>query len=838
MASVLTDFINSELYPALFGVIDRAFPEMSFSRCRDGWKSPCYLDGSRHAHRQDKTVITHRKPNRILEQGGESLSLIDFQMRRTGKPLIEAIRSLCNEAGLSLPDGDTEEYKAYKERQEAIEQAAIGMQKALFTPDGAEVLQYLRKNRGYSDELIKTMGLGVITEASARDLNARNVVSLSYGIGTDFVLAIPYTSGGSIRGFKFRSIDGRKDKYRNSNGLPKKVSLFGLTGLRLTGDGAKDRDLTIVEGELDALHAQAIGIDNVVAAAGGEISPEAIAEAKAKGVRRVTILFDTEDTAEGQINTDRKRRKAIETINASGLTPFVVELPSDGSKVDVDSYLLNHTKEELSGLIDQAITGSMYLFQGITKDAIERQGGEDQDCTFKNLHEYKRQTIQLANSPYITPTERDTILREFSLNTGEYISKESLQEEADAIKALQDADTQKQETIKTAEKVLNLARAGRAEEAITLMGETSSTLRTISREGEYSRRLILPTAEGIKTKLRNQPTGVKTPYSFGSGDKEQQLILPSGALTFVCAPTSHGKSTMLRNIALSVAQDGQQGAVLYFTYEETEEEVIIKAENTFIGEYISKNNLRTIATYNAKGEYYGAREGLSLEKFRQKETLYLSLLTSGKLRIFYEDSNDSNDLISLIRYLCKELQVKAIFVDYIQKLKKRNTRLQRREELGEIADDFMKLAISLRLPIVMAAQLNREAKSPIEMHSQNIAEAADIERAANTIICLWNSSFTPNVKSDWDSSEKGKGKTAEQKHIEGLGFTMGTAGQMYGKLTKNRGGVAGLDAVLSFDGNAGVVKGNYTPDPFSSMTQQDLPLPPSSDDGEDLLECL
>lgn len=844
MASDLTQFIHSELYPRLFGSIDRAFPEMEFKRTSHGWESSHYLDRSKHHSRKDKTIISHKQPHRILEQGGESLSLIDFQIQRTGKPFIEALRSLCDVVGLTLPEGDSESYKAYKEKQEALERAASEMRRALFTPEGAQALRYLREGRGYSDDLIRKMGLGYISEAHARSLNAEGIVALPYGVGTEFIVAIPYVSGGTIRGFKFRSIDGRKDKYRNSIGLPKKTSLFGLTGLKLTGNGAKDRDLTIVEGELDALHAQAIGIENVVASAGGEVSLEALTEVKAKGVHRVTILFDTENTAEGQKSTESKKRKAIEMIHGVGLTALVAELPSpDGSKMDVDSYLQSNGKEELLALIDNAPSAALYLFGSIAKEAIERQGDSDV-CTFKNFDEFKKQTIRLANEPFVSPTDRDFIFRSFQSYTGDWITKESLQEEADAVKALQDADKQKQETIATAERAINLAKAGKPDEAIALMGDTASTLRTISREAEYSKRLILPTAEGVKAKLKSQPTGVKTPYSFGSGDKEQQLILPSGALTFVCAPTSHGKSTMLRNIALSVAQDNQSGAVLYFTYEETEEEVIVKAENTFIGEFISKNNLRTLASYNATGEYYVSRESsLTLEKFKAKEAQYLALLTSGKLRLFYEDSNDSTELISLIKYLCKEVQVKAIFIDYIQKLKKRNTRLQRREELGEIADDFMKLAIALKLPIVMAAQLNREAKSPIEMHSQNIAEAADIERAANTILCLWNSSFTPNVKSEWDntdysdpsSKKKSSAKTAEQKHIESLGFQMGVAGQMYGKLTKNRGGVAGLDAVMKFNGNTGVIEGNYRPNPFSSAPENSsLPFAAPSDEDEDV----
>lgn len=37
--SDITDFINSDLYPQLFRVVDRAFPEMSFQPYRGGWAS-------------------------------------------------------------------------------------------------------------------------------------------------------------------------------------------------------------------------------------------------------------------------------------------------------------------------------------------------------------------------------------------------------------------------------------------------------------------------------------------------------------------------------------------------------------------------------------------------------------------------------------------------------------------------------------------------------------------------------------------------------------------------------------------------------------------------------
>lgn len=808
MSSPTTEFIHTKLYPPLFERIDQAFPDMGFRRMGKNWLSPKRLDGST-ADRKDKCKVSAKYPHRIKEQGGDSLTLIDFQMRRANCSFEEALRTLCAIVGEEPPEKpDTEEYREYKEKLEAMETAAQKMQQDLFGEKGREVLDYLRNVRGYSDELIKEMGLGCIDEATAIDLNRRSVVGLTYGIGKDYPLAIPYVSAGVIKGFKFRAIDSRKDKYRNSNGLPKRASLFGLVGIRLTGNKEKDRDITIVEGELDALHAQAIGIWNVVAAAGGEISDEALKEAKNLGVERVTILFDTEGSTEGQRNTDKKKAKAIEAIYKARLTPFVAELPSpDGGKMDVDSYLKDHTKEELCAIIDKALSAPLYLYQQELQRAIERQGGEGEECTLKNISEFKARVIAIANSPHTAPTDRDMMFAEFAEATGHRLSKESLQEEADRDKAKQDAARQTAETRAAIADATAKLNAGDTAGAIEVMHDRSSDLRTISREAEYAKMLVLPTREGILANLREQPDGVPTPYFFfGQGNKEQQLLLPSAALTFICAPTSHGKSTMLRNLALYLAQNGQEGAVVYLTLEETVADTTTKLLNTYIGEGISANNLRTIKSYNKSGKWYGSSgSSVTVEAFKQRREEFMSLLTSGKLLIFHPD-NDTADLVSRLRYLHKQVKTKAIFIDYVQLLKKRNSKLQRREELGEIAADFMELSTSLQLPIIMAAQLNRDAKCPIEMHNQNIAEAADIERSANAVICLWNSAFLPNVKSAWTNTDKDK--DTEQKRLESLGLTLGQAGKLYGKLTKYRDGEVGLDAVFAYRGNEGIIIGN------------------------------
>ena len=157
--NALTEFIQYSLYPSLYERIDVAFPDLHFKRGREGWYSAYKLSGEPAKDKAyDKTVVTKKVPTRILENGGESLSLIDYQLTRMGyqkgakgAELIEALRSLSAICGLELPSFDSEEYQKYKERQEQLERTLATMRRELFTsPSGAATLAYLR-GRGYTD---------------------------------------------------------------------------------------------------------------------------------------------------------------------------------------------------------------------------------------------------------------------------------------------------------------------------------------------------------------------------------------------------------------------------------------------------------------------------------------------------------------------------------------------------------------------------------------------------------------------------------------------------------------------------------------------------------------
>lgn len=819
----LFDFIDRYLLPALHqGGMAHAFPNIHFEKRGNKWGAKNYLNGTPHSSRWDKIFTTAQKPHLITEQGGDSISLIKFYQNLTGASFREAVTALSSACSLTPPEREeSESYRAYREKQEKLEELCTLMKRDLRSDDGGAALSYLR-GRGYSDEFIDFAEFGFISAQRASELRSLltsgtdSPTYLSKEVGVNNILSLPYRTGGYIQGFVFRRIDGvTEGKYSDvfiSQKASKSFNLFGLTGLPLTGKADKDRDITIVEGEIDALSAQFAGVENVVAASGGSLSPEALKEAKRKGVLRVTILFDTEDTAEAQEATDKKIAKAVETIRLSGLEPFVASFPqvydSEGKalKVDTDSYLHRdrHTGEQLSHLIKYGdndfptTTGSLWLYyQLFTKySKMEEEGGEYRIAE-TDFSDFRREVIQLCKKA--SPSDRARILSEFSRTTQGILTEAALQEEAE--KELQEQRRLQalSEAQKIATEVESLCKEGKMDEAIAL-GKKLTDLSEHNREAEYSSALTPLSLSRIREAYRNKPSGIHTGYYFGTAEKPEELIIQAAALTYICAPTSHGKTTFLQNLALRTAQSRDaEGDVVFITFEESVEDITTEFLALYCGEQLSLNLLRSIRSYYERGENYFRGDGI--QTFTQKEKEFDSLLRTGKLRIFRR-KNQIGDLSGLITYLSKTLRVKAVFVDYVQRIKNQAVRGTKKDVIEAVCDELMNVSLSTGLPVILGAQLNREAFSPVEMENQNIADASDIEHSANAVVLLWNSGFKPLAKSTKYFTDGKRDKLSDEAQaIESRGFTMGREGTLYAVLSKNRGSQRGLSAIFSFNGN-------------------------------------
>lgn len=363
----------------------------------------------------------------------------------------------------------------------------------------------------------------------------------------------------------------------------------------------------------------------------------------------------------------------------------------------------------------------------------------------------------------------------------------------------------------------------------TIKEERVSPIQTSTVEAPEVRFKEFTEVHSLKEISSTKREGIKTGYQFkdSQGKKEEPLVIPSGALTLICGKSSHGKSRLLQNLSLQIATEeynkGGDGVVLYFSFEEALLEVVERFGNIQINiPYLSQygtSNTEVIRDYFQTGTFNKAPEKTrveALQKIKGFETLY----TEGKLRVYYTPDLQSGDLCSLLEYLSSQMKIKAVFLDYVQAIYRENNRKDRREELREICKELNKTAISLEIPIVLSAQLNRETPNPTEMSGDNIAESADITRYANTILLLWDSAKGRDIK----GGVSGYLNTKEGKELQEKGFNLGEPGKLYAILSKNRGGTPNVEALL-----------DYVPETGKITENEDLP---SGDTGSQKIEFL
>ena len=834
----ITRFINEELKPRLYSHIPQIFPELHFTKRGSKYISSLHPDGTEGTGRkEDRSVVTEKQPTKVFDNTRqEAKDVITLYMENNRITEVwEAVNKLCNIVGILPPENTPEEkerYRQQEQRRTALELSAERQKKALFAPEGREVLEYLH-SRGWTDSEIQEAELGFISTGEATTINAQR------SIGDFYTLSIPLRSGSILYGFKFRTIrkeTNGQDKYTYLYGTEKRTNLFNLTGIQQE-DGA----IVVVEGELDALHAQVRGIKGVVATGGGKLTEELLATATGRGIKRITLLFDKDERGAKFV------RESINIAHYRGISVLVATFPdgetlSDGRAIhDIDEYLQAHTPQELQSLIDNAISGSKYLLEDLVQTAIKEHGEEN--LTDAIEIDLRNKVIALANH---TPNEveRDYILNTYAnlvdIDGKQAFTDEALRAVANRERAAEDTLRIERETGRAiTDAKLLYDRERDVQGALKKMEEAVSRIRLIGDREKYGDLLRITSREERIRKFKEKPEALRTSYQFTEGGEVAlPFVIPSGALTILAAPTSHGKSTFLRNLAIDVAKryEYEDKSVLYFTFEESEEDVIAQFTNTYIGKRLHAVSKRytqidSIIDYYKTGQakYIGGNNAeISTEEFKRRELHFsTNYLDSGKIRIYYRDY-DLETLLEALEFAVSNIHTKAIFIDYIQILRSQKlARQPRAEQLKEICISLKDFSVKYKIPVVLAAQLNREATTPLRMNNTQMAESSDIEKAANTIVCLWNSNF--KLK-QYGTKEPSKDEREELDTLEAKGFVGGREGKLFALVTKIRGsrGV-GMYSIFEYKGYCGKVVENYKPE----EEQQELPFEPSSPDDND-----
>lgn len=838
MSNNIQDFKEYELFPSLFERIDKAFPALHFKRVGSRWESKYHLNGAKDSQNKFITfVYGNAKFMAIDHASEEKKGLIDLFMSLNSKDFITALKELAELCNLSLPDTDSEQWRDYERRQANREEANKTFVKALQgeTDEAKRVRSYLY-SRKWTDEEIKKAELGLITTSIRETLpdgdSYRGVVRdkedrVVGGVGTTHLLTIPYRSGSRILGFKFREVVKQTTgtKYLNSYGLSKTTGLFGI------GIGVKD--VVIVEGELDALHAQVKGATNVVATTGGRATDTQIQDAVKRGVEKFTLLFDNDERGRSFIIP------TIEAIQKTGASIFVASLP-DGSK-DTDEYLESHSIEDFNTIIGEAIPYAHFILSTIV-EKYSKLG----DLTLKDREDFFKDVERLLNSPYIKPYEREdiyTLLQdcEKALN----FKVDDFREWADRAYLRAQEASRAEEVKKASAQIQAALQGGRVDEALSLMRETSSKLNAQERATEYAKVFSTLTPQEYASFLSEIKEGIPTGFKFEQNRQSEPLTLNSG-ITFICGYRGHGKTSFLNNIALNEARRNvalnNGKSVLYFSYEVDKKRLIIDLLNTFVNDAeISRHPSDTILSYfKGKGSKYFKADRMAsglthYENFiRQKDKFLRDYLSTGALTIV-EENYKVERLLDAIKYYLSTRKVSIVCIDYAQLIYSEDYSRQRTEEIKKVVNDIKDFANREGIPFVMAAQFNREVDSPIGVDTKNIGEGGDFERIADTCIGLFNLKelhTLPNKKDEEQAAKKLLSDLGAATYSQGDKLAP-IQGKLFVRLMKRRYGYYPLDTILEWEGRTKYIKPNDEEALSTQPKQEDFFASVNTEEKED-----
>ncbi|WP_334110508.1 DnaB-like helicase C-terminal domain-containing protein, partial [Thermodesulfitimonas autotrophica] len=608
----------------------------------------------------------------------------------TGRQVIEELARM---AGIPpLSSGDPEKARQAAEEARQAEEWWQSCREALWRPDGADVLAYLR-SRGYGDDLIREMDLGIHLGASAP--SGLKLPPLEYR------LLIPARSrGGRIIGFAGRRIDGGEPKYQYSNGLQKSVLLWGQYRLRKS-----QTPIVVVEGVLDTESLAASGVDGVVALGGSKASGE---QTKLlSSFSRVVLALDLDQA--GRAGT----MDLVRVLAAGGTKTYVADL--NGAK-DPDELLRRDGPEAVRKAFRRAVSGHRWLVRQLApgSDATD----QERDAALEKALDFAE--VLILNAPVAASEVIQEISHVYNL------SDATLAEAVERLSEVKRKKRRQQIWTEALEKAREAAAEGKHDNIPRILREAQTEAAAATEKVPEPSN---PAA--LESFLTTFPSGLRFPWPALNA-----LVRADVGMTVVGAATSAGKSTFLYALLLAWLRDDPEGAILFWSGEVAAPLIYARLVSILAGV-----NMGEVLRQHRERSY-------TPEVERAKREL-------GQLfadRVYLLDGPvDADGLAAEARAVARRRRVTAVMVDYLQMLpppaKVDGGRYANREqEVTATAKALHDLAVELSTVVVAAAQISRNNyQYAMRPKLTDFRESGGIEQYSTTALGLWNSSMVRGV---------------------------------------------------------------------------------------------
>jgi replicative DNA helicase len=440
------------------------------------------------------------------------------------------------------------------------------------------------------------------------------------------------------------------------------------------------------------------GETSVIASPGGSLKIEELQDGQ-----RITITPGADATSEDIL-------RALEFIQRDGKQ----------ASISTEAGLIRDYTYQLQAIINKYT------------DRDHHQGGlNDQD-----IDDFKDEIV--TTGARLQPLDRDTfnalLLKQEGIQALG-ITKESLEDTQEKLRQLE--QTQKQREVLAGA----LQKAYQAQDAGDVAGALSTLKAGITRAEQQGVKELLPPAitySGILEAIAQTPASYKTGYD----SLDNFVGFPPGAITLVAGRPGHGKTSFMMNLLTRMSQAYPGQTFYFFSYEEARANLAIKIINHLAGAdlrgyYKNVPELTRLTNYDFI-KHYIRNQRTDIKELEQGKQLFSELWDSGRIRVVDKNYSVEN-LSKIITHIQKTEPLGAVIIDYVQRMNTERKTQDKRTEIAHISDQVLQIAKNSGLPIILGAQLNREAvdSKGSKPRLENLKEAGNLEEDANTVLSVY-----------------------------------------------------------------------------------------------------
>ena len=731
----LGDFLDLEVYPKLSVEDVFTSPAHAWKERGRTWKGGCPWHESKTGSSFTVDPETLRW-NCAGGCGGGSPTQYLHGLK-TGSPstphgddFVEIARELARMAGATFPSREMTEEEKKKARERDARRSLLDVvvshaEAVLWSPAGEAARDYLTKERKFTDEDLRTLHFGfydsvagfrgVLEKAGVEAKDADEAAVLWDKLEGYIVIPWLDERGRSL------TLYGRWKEKTPPESRPKAIALPGEATKRspLYFDRARAAgvlEVVLVEGVFDAALLQARGDARVVASVAAVASKLQVETLVRNRVKAVYICGDPDGGG------DKGTLSNIKNLEAAGISTFVVERLPDG--LDPDEFLLRDGMDAWKDRVSRSVPGSVFK-------ATHALAGVTPTSPPKEIREAVEKVLTIMEGLHGERAEldREDILRDLVDRTG--YSPDALEDvvqEHTKKRKKERADAAVRETFETARKELERTD-GEAADPLALARDLARNLSTLQ-AGVVEEPPIF-SVERLWKETEKAPVGRKSGWATLDA---LDVRFHAGELAFLMARTGHGKTSVLVGLLWNwLRKSDPDETLVFYSHEEAEVRIFHRLLSLFSTKDTGGGG--TIGWTRPEIRAWGADptsrpswpHGPLLADAKSKLTAL-----EGRLIVAHRSSWTADDIAAhALSLVDRGRRVGGVLVDYLQRIPTGEKAERRDIDISAVAHRLKALSEEIDAPVVLGAQVNREAIP--EKFSQKIAEAENYQSATATI---------------------------------------------------------------------------------------------------------